>query len=249
MSIYNGTVDYVAEIKGNGLTFPRFVFDPHEPGVVKIEIEALDGDEIRSTVHLMAIQSREAGISLATKVNAAALNRVAFCENVAIENARVEREDFSSLDDQPGAGVLVVDPGRHTLTSDVIQLTVGRSSAHIKAILEKPAALSERFFGLFRSARQSTGPIEEFMHLYHILMVLFNDEQRNIDKYIRSADPSVPQTPSPRHPARMETVYTRLRNEFAHERSGVDLEQTKAEMTYRLGDLRTLTRRAIELHP
>lgn len=109
--MYKGSVDFVAQVKGNGLTFPRFDFNPKEPGVEKVEVEGLDGDVIRSTVHLTAVQSPEAGISLATTVNTAALNRLAFCENIAIENARVQREDFSSLDDQPDAHVLLAGTG------------------------------------------------------------------------------------------------------------------------------------------
>ena len=44
----------------------------------------------------------------------------------------------------------------------------------------------------------------------------------------------------------METVYTRLRNEFAHGRPGVNLDQTKGEMADRIGGLVLLTKRAIE---
>ena len=91
------------------------------------------------------------------------------------------------------------------------------------------------------------GPIEEFMHLYHILLMLYSDEQVQVDAFVRSVDGVVPQS---QHPARragvMETVYSRLRNEFAHKRQGVDVEQTKAEMMQRLADLRVLTRQAIE---
>lgn len=246
--MYNGTIDFVAELKGNGLTFPRFDFDPHEPGVIKVEIEGLDGSVIRSKVHLSGVQSPEAGIALATEVNTAALTRIAFSENIAIENARMEREDFSSLDDQPCARELTADTGRYSLAGSDAQLTVGRCPAQLKAMLEMPAAPSERFYGLFRSARQSTGPIEEFMHRYHILTVLFNETQLNIDNNIVSLDPSVLQTPSPKYAGRMETVYTRLRNEFAHKRKGINLEQTKAEMMQRLCDLRMLTRQAIELY-
>jgi len=47
----------------------------------------------------------------------------------------------------------------------------------------------------------------------------------------------------------METVYTRLRNELAHKRAGVNIDNTKAEMANRLGGLIALTKRAIELHP
>jgi len=248
--MYKGLVDFVAEIKDNGLTFPRFDFNPHEPGVDKVEIEGLDGDVIRSTVHLTAVQSPEAGINLATKVNTAALNRIAFCENIAIENARVEREDFSSLNDQPGARVLVAGTGRYSLTGGNVKFTVGRSPERLKGELEQPTAPGELYYGLFRSARQSMGPIEEFMHLYHILLMLYNDNQTDVDAFILSADASTPQTQHPlKPPGKMETVYTRLRNEFAHKRGGVDLEQTKAEMTQRLGDLRTLAKQTIELHP
>lgn len=88
------------------------------------------------------------------------------------------------------------------------------------------------------------------MHLYHTLLMLYNDKQGDVDAFILSANASVPQTQHPlKAPGVMETVYTRLRNEFAHKRGGVDLEETKAEMTHRLGDLRTLTKQAIELHP
>jgi len=247
MSMYKGSVDFVAEIKGNGLTFARFDFNPHEPGVDKVEIEGLDGDVIRSTVHLTAVQSREAGISIATKVNTAALNRIAFCETIAIENARVKREDFSSLDDQPGAHVLVAGTGRYSLTGADVKFTVGRSAAELKSQLEKPGAPGERFYGLFRSARQSTGPIEEFMHLYQILMVRFNDSPSNVDAFILSKEPSVPLTQHPKKPpGTMETAYSRLRNEFAHNREGAELEQTKEEMMNRVANLRTLTRQAIE---
>jgi hypothetical protein len=248
MTMYKGSVEFVAEIKGNGLTFPRFDFNPHKPGVDKVEIEGLDGDLICSTVHLTTVQSCEAGISLATEVNTAALNRIAFCENIAIENARVKRDDFSSLDVQPGAHVLVAGTGCYALTGGDVKFPVGRSPARLKAELQQPTAPGERYYGLFRSARQSMGPIEEFMHLYHILLMIYNDKQADVDEFILSADASVPQTQHPRKKDSgvMETVYTRLRNEFAHERVGIDLEQTKAEMTHRLGDLRTLTRQAIK---
>ena len=248
--MYEGSVDFVAEIKGNGLTFPCFDFNPQEPGVDKVEIEGLDGDVIHSTVHLKAVQSQEAGISIATKVNTAILDRIAFCENIAIKNARVKRDDFSPLDLQPGANVLVAGTGRYSLTGGDAKFTVGRSPERLKTELEQPTAPGERYYGLFRSARQSMGPIEEFMHLYHILLMLYNDKQADVEAFIISVDASVPQTQHPlQAPGVMETVYTRLRNEFAHKRGGTTLEQTKAEMTDRLGDLRTLTKQAIELHP
>lgn len=248
--MYKGSVDFVAEIKDSALTFPRFEFNPQEPGVDKVELEALDVGEIHSTVHLTIVQSREAGISLATEVIIATLNRIAFCENIAIQDARIRRDDFSSLDVQPGAHVLVPGTGQYALTGHGVNFTVSRSPEQLKAELEQQRSPGEHYYGLFRSARQSMGPIEEFMHLYHLLLMLYDDKQADVDAFILSADASVPQT---QHPLKglglMETVYTRLRNEFAHRRDGVDLEQTKVEMAHRLDNLRMLTRQAIRLHP
>ncbi len=38
--MFKGTVTFCATIKGNGLTFPLVEFNPHEPGIDKVEIEA-----------------------------------------------------------------------------------------------------------------------------------------------------------------------------------------------------------------
>lgn len=131
-----------------------------------------------------------------------------------------------------------------------MKFPVGRYPERLKEELEQPTAPGERYYGLYRSARQSTGAIEEFMHLYHTLLMHYNDKHADVDEFIVSVDASVPQTHHPlKAPGVKETVYTRLRNEFAHRRAGVNLENTKMEMTHRLGDLRMLIKQAIELHP
>ena len=86
------------------------------------------------------------------------------------------------------------------------------------------------------------------MHLYNLLLMMFNDKQADVDAFIVGEEPAVPRTQRPNKSAGvMETVYTRLRNEFAHKRAGVNLEDTKTEMANRVGGLVTLTKRAIEL--
>jgi len=129
-------------------------------------------------------------------------------------------------------------------------LVVGVPAARLKTELEQASPPGEGNFGLFRSARLSMSPMEEFMHLYHTLLMLFNDSQAAVDAFIRGEDPVVPQTQHPlKGPGVMETIYTRLRNELAHKRAGVNLHNTKTEMAERLGGLIALTKRAIELHP
>jgi hypothetical protein len=86
------------------------------------------------------------------------------------------------------------------------------------------------------------------MQLYNLLLRFFEDEQLQVDNFIRREEPTVQETRDPR-PGRsnMETVYTRLRNEFAHRRLGVNIENAKFEMVQQVGGLSSLTKRAIEL--
>lgn len=247
--MFNGTVKFRARIKGNGLTFPLFEFNPNEPGVDKVEVEGLNGDEILSTVHLASVATHEDGTAIATKVNTAALNRISFFHRIAIENGQSTDAQFSPLDPQPGVH-LVAAPGKLVITGYPTMLVVGIPAARLKTELEQASPPGERNFGLFRSARQSMSPVEEFMHVYHILLMLCSDRQADVDAFIVGEDPAVPRTPDPRMgPMVMETVYTRLRNELAHPRVGVNLDNTKTEMADRLGGLIALTKRAIELHP
>jgi hypothetical protein len=249
-AMFKGTVTFRARIKGNGLTVPLCEFYPNEPGVDRVDIEGPHGDEILSTVHIASVATPEDGKAIAAKVNTAALNRIAFFHNLAIEDGQSTGAQFFPLNPEPG--VLAVAPGEFLIIGEAVKLVIGIPAARLKTELEQASPPGEQNFGLFRSARQSMSSVEEFMHLYHILLMLFNDSQANVDAFILGKDPTVPQTPDPRPgkgPLAMETVYTRLRNEFAHKRTGVNLDNTKAEMANRLGGLIALTKQAIELHP
>jgi len=246
--MFDGMVTFVAKIKGNGVTFPLLDFNPNEPGVDRIEIEGPNGDEIRSTIHLRSVATRDDGRALAEKVNTAALDRIAYFRSLAVENARITGDHFSSVNPPPG--VLAVTAGSYLQLGGSANVVHGISSPQLKIQLEQLTPLGDRNFGLFRSARQSDSPVEEFMHLYHVLLMLFNDRQMDVDSFIVAEEPAVPQTQHPqKSPGKMETVYTRLRNELAHQRAAVIIDQTKAEMANRLSGLIALTKRAIELHP
>jgi len=239
--MFKGTVTFSARIKGNGLKFPLLEFDPKEVGVDKVEVEGPNGDKILSTVHLASVATQEDGNAIATKVN-----EDSFSHGVAIENGQSTSAQFSPLSPQAAAR-LVPATGNHAFTGYPANLVVGITAATLKAELEQSSPPGGQHFGLFRSARQSMSPVEEFMHLYHILLMLFEDSQGHVDDFIRRKDPAVSQTQDPRKgPGVMETVYTRLRNEFGHRRSGVNVDATKAEMANRLGELVKLTKRAIE---
>jgi hypothetical protein len=243
-----GSVKFCARILGKGVTFPLFEFEPKESGVDKVEMHGPDGNEILSTVYLGAVASSADGINIAQRINTVALNRISFFHRIIIEGARITDSQFSALDVPPGFN-LAIGTSHASITEDEAGLVVGLSADRLRTELELESPAGEHNFGLFRSALQATSPVEKYMHLYNILLMLFNDEKRKVDKFILGENPEVPRTPEPRlrRSKILETVYTRLRNELAHKRDGVNLEDTKAEMTNRLPELIALTKRAIEL--
>jgi hypothetical protein len=243
----NGTIRFRAAIRGNGLTFSPFDFNPNEPGVEKIEIEGNYQDEIRTVVHLSTKRSHADAQALAMKVNTAALNRIAFNHDLTIESAKNVGAQFESVDSQSGNPLLELHDVVYA--QDAIRIEVGIDPSHLKAELEGPPRRGERNYGLLRSARQSASPVEEFIHLYNLLLMILGDKQKSVEAFIVREEPTVPRTQSPKYPRVRESVYTRLRNELAHPRPGTNIESTKTEMAARLHGLIALTKRAIELHP
>ena len=249
--MYTGTVTFSARIKGNGLTFSLIEFNPQEPGVDKVEIEGRNGDrngnEILSTVHLASVATREAGKALATKVNTAALNRISFLHSIVIEDDTITGGQLVLVDPPPGT--VELEGTSLTLAGGAVGLLHGISAVSLKAELEQSSPPGEHYYGLLRSARQSLSPVEEFVHVYNLLLMLYNNHFADVEAFILSKDPAVPQTRSPHNPKLMETVYTRLRHELAHARAGVNLDSTKAEMTKRVSELIALTKQAIKSQP
>jgi len=248
--MFNGTVTFRVRIKGNGLKFPSCEYDPHEPGVPKVEIEGPDGREIRGTIHLASVPTEEAGISIANRVSTTALDRLSFLHNIVIENAQIIGSQFEPLN--PPSGVCITpSPAKLVITSYPPSVTIGTTAATIKVQLEQSLSTRESLFSLFRSARLSEGAVEEFMHLYNLLRMIVGDSEKAVEDFVMREAPTTLRRPSPSPHVKSgdeETVYTRLRNELAHPSRGVNIDQTKVEMAHWVGELAVLTKRAIELH-
>jgi hypothetical protein len=179
------------------------------------------------------------------------LDRISISRDIAIENGQPETA-LSPINSQNG--VITVPTGSLTTVGNHSKVSLSFPCADLKPILEEAAPTGERYFPFLRSARLSTSPVEEFMRLYNILLMLFNDEQAEIEKFIFEQNPGVrsemrPKFKRPRRKSlEKETIYTRLRNELGHNRTGGNLDKTQAEMKKCLDELRALTKRAIELH-
>jgi hypothetical protein len=247
-----GTIKFSAQIVDEkGLTFPLFEFSPNEPGVDKVEIEAPTDGEIKCTVHLSGVDNYEQAEAISTNIHLAVLDRISFYYGISIEDGRLTVVDIRPIDPAEGS-VIIPMVGHSGIKGAPAKLVHGLTEASLKPKLEQIAPPGGRSFSLFRSALLSKSPVERFMHLYNILLMFFNDDEPGaagrLDNFVRTENPGVPQTAHPKFPGVSETVYTRLRNELGHPRRGVNLDQTKAEMKTRLGELIALTKRAIELN-
>ncbi|MEO6422733.1 MAG: hypothetical protein ABIO31_08435 [Candidatus Nitrotoga sp.] len=204
-------------------------------------------EELSGSVHISLVATPADGISLACTVIESTFNRLAFFHGLAIEPARVTDSTFSSTNTQPGHNPShnIVSPGAGhiIITGFVPKVFIGISSATIQSELEQVGPSGEMHFSHIRSARLSVGPVEEFMHLYAILLIFHNDLQTKVDEFVVSIEPGVQQTQNPKT-LKLETVYTRLRNEFSHKRGAV-LRTTKLEMSKHLAGLHSIVQQAI----
>ncbi len=98
---------------------------------------------------------------------------------------------------------------------------------------------------LYSSAIQQEDPIARFMFLYNIILTLSGEKQAAVDKNILSIAPESPKSTSPRNINAQETVYTRLRNEIAHNRVGTDFGATSTEVSKWVSELGQITRQLI----
>ena len=245
--MYIGTVTFRAVITSNGLKFPSCEFNPNQASVEKVVIESQSGFEILSTVHLSGVATERVGRAIANKVLTAVLDRIAFRYSLAIEDSQIVSSWFDPVNPPPGAQVQP-HSGELAIIGEQANPVFGIPAADLKTELERTTLSGEPFFSSYRLALQSRSPVEKFMHLYSLLLRFFEDEQTKVDAFIRSQDSAVPQSPDPRpgHSNR-ETVYTKLRNEFAHRRSDGNMQDTKADMEQHVGGLIGLVKQAIAL--
>lgn len=246
--MFEGSVTLRAEVSGTGKFFgPIDVAPP--AGADKVTLDSLDGTSIRCVVHVKSVADGPSGVAIALSVGKTVLDRLAFGYRLAIGSAMPIE---CSLREVGGTEPLSFGFQDFVKLQESLAVSVTAQPSEIKALIEAKAPSGEKNYGLFRSALISISPVERFMHLYNILLMIFNDKQKSLDAFIVAEEPKFKQTPYRKPGAKKdtsETVFTRLRNEFAHTRAGVDMDKTKEEMELRWEQLRDLTQKAIEKHP
>ena len=126
-----------------------------------------------------------------------------------------------------------VEGGKSSATSGSVAVhmraTTPNRLGDMKYHIEKCEGEAKSYYFMFCIAMQSEG-IGRYLLLYLILLTHFNDSQKDVDTFIRQEEPGVLQSPRPDKENIRETVYTRLRNEIAHSRSGASQSQTAEEI-------------------
>lgn len=242
--MFRGTVTYHSHIPD--LIFERFEVNPACPGVEVVELELPPGYILHVVVRVASIASHEDGIRAAEVAVEKVLNRLAYTIGAHVADSYFVNATFEEMA-ETGTPVTIHPPAGAVAWQVVSEAGEG-FIREVKATLEKPNRPGERHFGLFRSAMKTESAVERFLLLYHILLLFNNDHQPTVDAFIVAQDPKIVQTPSP-HSGKPETVYTRLRNELAHGRLSVNLENTKHEVESRWPGLMNLVREAIRLNP
>jgi len=115
----------------------------------------------------------------------------------------------------------------------------------------------ESYYVLFRHALNATDPASKFLAMYQILAAKHEDNQDKIDKFLKQQGVEETKTrPKGQLGLRKETTFTRLRNEYMHdrrreyekrnhERRHVTTAQIRAEMKANLDSLISIVRTAI----
>ena len=88
--------------------------------------------------------------------------------------------------------------------------------------------------------------IARFLFLYNMLLQFVGDRQESVDREIKKVYPDVPMNSVKRNGKIIEeTVYTRLRNEVGHKRSGTSFMQTRGGIRANVNKLQDIVKMII----
>ncbi len=249
-----GEVQFVAKIKENSIVIPSSIeFNPNKLLVEKVEIKSHNSNEISLIVFLASIQSEDQGRDIAEKVTLEVLSHIAFLFSIAFEKPQfcgghffAEHSNFDVFSKS------IVEP-KLSPPDDAAHHVLLLTTEHVEQLktqLEKASSLERLYFLMFRSALQPKSPVEKFLHLYSILLMLNNDDQESIDAFIVKEQPSVVKVPpvASWRKEEDETIYTCLRNSVIQYRKVVNNDSFIAEIENHLPRLIELTKKAIELN-
>lgn len=112
-------------------------------------------------------------------------------------------------------------------------------------ILSSYNNINNLYLNLYRISLSEKNDIASFMFLYNIMLSLFDDNQNKVDKYIKNNFSEINFTQSPFKENKYESVFTKLRNEVAHNRKNSHFKTTKNEVSNNLKKFKEVVKSAI----
>ena len=240
---YFGTVKFVARCNEDDITwqFPKVEFVTDIEGFSKVELDNLTGDSVVGIVHVEPRSSQTEIQRSAMESVIYAINELAFALPTAIHDPEWQENDLY-IQSRPGVEPSpIINPASGSGTFGDVRVRMKSTAEAIKSQMKPIPSTKSAYLEHFRLAFSAQTGVEKYMGFYQLLLNLTcnangDESPVNLDRFILACKPSVATSSSP-HTKKQETVYTRLRSEFAHVRQGVDLRSTKSEMNQRWGEL------------
>ena len=112
--------------------------------------------------------------------------------------------------------------------------------------LERSSLVENLYFSLYRFALSLKDSTAQYLALYSLLLNICEDNQRKVDDLVLRIQPGAQSTVTLSPRGIMETIFTRIRNEISHVRTGVIPQETREEIQNNLGAIRAITKIAIK---
>lgn len=254
-----GELRYRAPVSGDRLlAFSALEVKPAHPSVALIEVSAPKTNDSRAcaiqvAVRFSSVASKDEASLIGWQIAKDILDRVAFDQNISIEEPAAPEGHFVRVgpDGTEVGSALAFDGITCFMRAHVVMEPDGRDLARLEKRLNARRLKGRTYYPLFRSALKAENPVEKYLALYRILLVIYDDKQQDVDRFFHDEfgdklTPRPGQKTKPGKPKIKETVFTRLRNEFAHIRKRTRLETTREQMEQHMERLIERAKRAVE---
>jgi hypothetical protein len=210
---------------------PEMQFIPGRwPEVRNVVLRMEDERHFHVTVHFAQVASEQEAKQIAQQVARHAADTIAFETGIAVGDPAFGEGAFLSLCDPMHQ--LISHSLNMTTAGQAVSRPTSQQVATIKNALEEFDSQRHRHIAEFRWILIQDDPVARFLYFYRMLLSLTrqgHEAQKFVDAFIVSVEPTVVRTPQPAPRKGDETIYSRLRNEAAHDRNAVP-EQTKQEI-------------------
>jgi hypothetical protein len=253
--MYSGTALISTTMTEPGIVFPPFEYRCNNPYVTRCELTTENGHEITAKISLENVPTAHDVEDIALAVHKQAMLRLECLYGMRSGQSDVKVLDLRS-EQKPNDHIIAARTGVIKIEGHKASIIQGKSPDELRDILERPSPEADIYFELFNQARTSSNKVVEFLGYYQIVSSIHDDPgQHGIDQFFLVHDRHMPPLThkpdsKPDRP-KLETVYTRLRNEIAHVRHvpgtarPKDISATKAEISEHVERLRGLAVTAI----